>query len=185
MATPKDMDAYAAEASKELAGLEDARIADVAGWWKRWYLKTGHKRLGRLMNAYKSPAHLPAHDSSSNGQHSNPAPDAIIIDDGTEFVFQQKAMDTARFIAVKHSGAVVSIDLNTQHPLHRYISSSAEQEKAAQHDESVLPDAEEGLRILLMAWASYELSEPAGIRRERAEATAIDWGRAARRLLNG
>ena len=44
-----EMDAAAQEAEKELATLDQAAVKTLAAWWQKWYLKAGHKRLGRLM----------------------------------------------------------------------------------------------------------------------------------------
>lgn len=46
----KEMDAEAVRARGELEQNLDAWSArDVAAWWNRWYLKAGHKRLGRTL----------------------------------------------------------------------------------------------------------------------------------------
>ena len=52
--TPEQMDANAHEASKELLVMcESGSIPELADWWRRWYLKAGHKRLARLLMAVK------------------------------------------------------------------------------------------------------------------------------------
>jgi hypothetical protein len=44
------MDAESDKARAELeANLDRWTVRDVAGWWRQWYGKTGHKRLGRIM----------------------------------------------------------------------------------------------------------------------------------------
>jgi len=48
------MDNAAAEAANELVKLDKAALVKVATWWKKWYLKAGHKRLGRLLLRYAS-----------------------------------------------------------------------------------------------------------------------------------
>jgi hypothetical protein len=46
----KGMDEAAEEAGEELQKHFDGWSArDLAGWWMRWYLKAGHKRLGRTL----------------------------------------------------------------------------------------------------------------------------------------
>lgn len=45
----EDMDGAAKEAAKELAKLDPKAMAVVKDWYKKWYLKAGHKRLGRLI----------------------------------------------------------------------------------------------------------------------------------------
>ena len=44
------MNEAAEEARKELvSNLENWAAKDVAVWWKSWYMRAGHKRLGRLL----------------------------------------------------------------------------------------------------------------------------------------
>ncbi len=46
----KGMDDAAKEAQAELLkGFKNWSCADTSHWWRRWYLKAGHKRLGRIM----------------------------------------------------------------------------------------------------------------------------------------
>ncbi|HEV8384447.1 MAG TPA: hypothetical protein VGQ11_06205 [Candidatus Acidoferrales bacterium] len=46
----REMDNAAADAKKELfTHLEEWKVKEVAAWWATWYLKAGHKRLGRLL----------------------------------------------------------------------------------------------------------------------------------------
>lgn len=52
--TAEQMDAFAEEAGKELMVMsESGDIHEVADWWRRWYLKAGHKRLARMLMAIK------------------------------------------------------------------------------------------------------------------------------------
>lgn len=44
-----EMDAAAEEAERDLATLDQAAVEAVAEWWARWFMKAGHKRLGRIM----------------------------------------------------------------------------------------------------------------------------------------
>jgi len=46
----REMDNAAGDAKKELIEhLDDWKARDVAKWWANWYMKAGHKRLGRLL----------------------------------------------------------------------------------------------------------------------------------------
>jgi hypothetical protein len=46
----KLMDADAIRARRELEpNLDSWRARDVVDWWNRWYLRAGHKRLGRAL----------------------------------------------------------------------------------------------------------------------------------------
>jgi hypothetical protein len=44
-----EMDAAAEEAEKDLATLDQVAAKTIAVWWLKWYMKAGHKRLGRIM----------------------------------------------------------------------------------------------------------------------------------------
>lgn len=50
--TPEEMDLAAKAAEAELADLN--MTEPVANWWKRWYPKAGHRRLGRILLKYAS-----------------------------------------------------------------------------------------------------------------------------------
>lgn len=47
----QDMDNAAADAENALIDIDKEAIDAVAEWWKKWYMKTGHKRLGRVLLA--------------------------------------------------------------------------------------------------------------------------------------
>ena len=44
-----EMDTAAEEAEKDLTTLDQAAVETIAAWWAKWYMKAGHKRLGRIM----------------------------------------------------------------------------------------------------------------------------------------
>ncbi|HKM50044.1 MAG: hypothetical protein ABSD41_01890 [Candidatus Bathyarchaeia archaeon] len=44
-----EMDAAAGEAEKDLNTIDQAAVETIAAWWLKWYMKAGHKRLGRIM----------------------------------------------------------------------------------------------------------------------------------------
>ena len=50
--TPEEMDLAAQAAAEELGDGQDYTVADLASWWKKWYLRAGHKRLGRILLKY-------------------------------------------------------------------------------------------------------------------------------------
>ena len=48
----QQMDSAAAEAEAELyKHFPEWKAEDVVTWWSKWYLKAGHKRLGRILVA--------------------------------------------------------------------------------------------------------------------------------------
>jgi hypothetical protein len=46
---PQTMDNAATEAENDLINLPDDIVNPMAEWWGKWYLKAGHKRLGRIL----------------------------------------------------------------------------------------------------------------------------------------
>ena len=47
--TDFDRAAANAEADLDTMEMEDLTALDIAGWFSRWYMTAGHKRLGRIM----------------------------------------------------------------------------------------------------------------------------------------
>ena len=48
----RQMDDAAAQAQQELEqNIENLSARDIISWWSKWYMKTGHKRLGRILVA--------------------------------------------------------------------------------------------------------------------------------------
>ena len=43
------MDKAAEEADKDLQAIPEDHVVSVATWWKKWYMKAGHKRLARIL----------------------------------------------------------------------------------------------------------------------------------------
>ncbi|HDD43691.1 MAG TPA: hypothetical protein ENG63_02360 [Candidatus Desulfofervidus auxilii] len=48
----EEMDKAAENAKEELKNLNEEAVIQVAQWWNKWYLKAGHKRLGRILINY-------------------------------------------------------------------------------------------------------------------------------------
>jgi len=46
---PQAMDSAATDAENDLANLPDEVVLPMADWWYRWFMKAGHKRLGRIL----------------------------------------------------------------------------------------------------------------------------------------
>ena len=47
---PQEMDHAAADAQNDLMiNYSDDVVDKISEWWYTWYMKTGHKRLGRIL----------------------------------------------------------------------------------------------------------------------------------------
>lgn len=57
---PEDLDKAASEARQELDTLEldEATMDKLGEWWRKWYMKAGHKRLARKLLQYTKPISL-------------------------------------------------------------------------------------------------------------------------------
>jgi len=48
----RQMDDAAAQAQTEIEqNIDNLSARDIIIWWSKWYMKTGHKRLGRILVA--------------------------------------------------------------------------------------------------------------------------------------
>lgn len=47
--TIAEMDAAAIDAQNDLVNVDQESLEKISKWWKKWYLKCGHKRLGRIL----------------------------------------------------------------------------------------------------------------------------------------
>ena len=46
----RQMDDAAAQAQTEVEqNIDNLSARDIIRWWSKWYMKTGHKRLGRIL----------------------------------------------------------------------------------------------------------------------------------------
>ncbi len=46
----QQMDEAAVQARLEIEqNIDNLSARDIVNWWSKWYLKTGHKRLGRIL----------------------------------------------------------------------------------------------------------------------------------------
>lgn len=46
------MDMAAADAENDSNTVDDNSMQEVATWWRKWYIKAGHKRLARILLQY-------------------------------------------------------------------------------------------------------------------------------------
>ena len=47
--TLEQMDEMAKQAEQEFKQLDPKAVEIIGNWWFKWYLKAGHKRLGRIL----------------------------------------------------------------------------------------------------------------------------------------
>lgn len=111
---------------------------------------------------------------------------ATTISTGLKYVFAEADLESPAFFSVKQKGGSIIITLNTSHPAYESLVEVLERDDPDDTPQGLLArlkSAEEGLKLLLMAWARYEDEQPDGSRREAAQDVRIDWGRLARQFL--
>lgn len=111
---------------------------------------------------------------------------ARTISDGLKYIFAEADLESPAFFSVRQKGGSIIITLNTSHPAYGSLVEVLEREDPDETIEGLLlrlRSAEDGLKLLLMAWARYEDEQPDGTRRERAQEARVDWGRLARQFL--
>lgn len=111
---------------------------------------------------------------------------ARTISDGLKYVFAEADLETPAFFSVKQKGGSIIITLNTSHPAYDSLVEVLEREVPDESEAGLrtrLKAAEDGLKLLLMAWARYEDEQPDGSRRDAAQEARLDWGRLARQFL--
>ena len=75
---PEEMDVAAEQAMQELRpNLDKWSARDLMVWWKNWYMKAGHKRLGRLLvKLSENKGSLWEEGGSGDGGDSEPTSEA-------------------------------------------------------------------------------------------------------------
>ena len=186
-ASPEDMDRARDEAAAALSQMSQDAVRLVANWWNQWYMKAGHRRLGRLLltkqGALKSTQKQ--HVGNDRGaENSSRGLRARITDLGSHFVLEEAQLDSSAFFAVKEAAAEIRIILNSNHPAHETITSALRGRLEHNDDESVRPSKESEIILkLLIGWAEVERHQPHGSRKIHTQMAREDWGRAVRDLF--
>lgn len=91
------------------------------------------------------------------------------------------------FFSVNPKGGVITIVLNTNHPVYANLVEILALDSEDDSIDSLkerLAKASRGLLLLLESWARYEDEQPPGPRRTIVQDARIDWGRTARDFLD-
>ena len=186
-ASPEEMDKGRDEAAVALARLPQSAVGLVANWWNQWYIKAGHRRLGRLLLTKKGTSNSPKKRQVGDSHvKSNSSGDlrARIVDSGSRYVLAEAHLDSAAFFVVHEVGAEIRIVLNSSHPAYKTIASALQHNSNRKGEEAdVSVEEREVLLKLLLGWAEVERHQPHGSRRTRTQMAREDWGRAVRDLF--
>ena len=186
-ASPEDMDRARDEAAEALARMPQDAVRLVANWWNHWYMKVGHRRLGRLLLTKKSAFRSPQKQHVGNGHVAGGSSSdlrARITDLGAHIVLVEAQLDSSAFFVVDEIAAEIRIILNTNHPAYKTIASALRSSLEQKGDKVDRPTQESEILLkLLIGWAEVERHQPPGSRRIHTQMAREDWGRAVRDLF--
>lgn len=112
---------------------------------------------------------------------------AYTISNGLKYIFADGDLDQPAFFSVRKEGGVLSVILNSNHPvydklvgiLEEDIPENISKEKLTERLEKSL----DGIKRLLSAWARYEDEQIDEISQDRIRQSRSDWGTIARHFL--
>ena len=184
----EDMDKARDEAAEALARMPQDTVRLMANWWHQWYMKAGHKRLGRLLLTKKQ---VPSKSRRKRTGRDNLSGDssgdlrARITDLGSRYVLEEAHLDSSAFFVIDEVGAEIRIVLNSNHPAHKTIVSALRHNLNQRNGQADGPNEERDILLqLLIGWAEVERQQPHGSRRNNTQSAREDWGRAVRDLFN-
>lgn len=110
---------------------------------------------------------------------------AQYIGGNDEYVFRSAKATGPAFFDTSAKSRTIEVILNKDHPLFASVKLLLESVEGITHQEMEqrLLQAQDTLKLLLVAWAKYENSLPDGPRKFKTEESRIEWGRYARLLL--
>ena len=109
-----------------------------------------------------------------------------VVTDGLKYEIFEQNLDGSAFFTVRPKGGAILIGLNTSHPAYDKLVGLLEIGDVPDDPEQLksnLRRSNEGLKLLLEAWARYEDTQTDGLQRDRARNAREDWGRIAMRFF--
>jgi hypothetical protein len=111
----------------------------------------------------------------------------MLIKSNLKYQFLDTNFDGNAFFTVSVVGGKIIIKLNNSHPayfkfvevINDEIDENADKENIIQR----LKSAQQGLKLILMAWARYEDEQPDGVMKNNVKNARQDWGRMAAEFM--
>ncbi|HUY49147.1 MAG TPA: ATP-binding protein [Streptosporangiaceae bacterium] len=110
-----------------------------------------------------------------------------VVDRDRKLIFVQQASDSPAFFNPEFLPGVTEVVFNTNHPAYERLVEVLDPDVL---DETIpglrerIQSASDTLKMLLCAWARYEMEEKAGNRRERVADMRREWGKMAKFFLS-
>ncbi len=149
----------------------------------------GHR--GRSDEDEAKPAEERKADVAGELEHLGHSPEsaealaAETIDKGLKYRVEVASLEGGAFFSVQPRGGVLLVTLNTDHPAYDRLLGARDPQNLPDDPEKLkekLLSAQEGLEMMLFAWARYEDEQPIETRR-LTQNVRHDWGRMAEAFL--
>ncbi len=111
---------------------------------------------------------------------------AETIDRGLKYRMEMAPLEAGAFFSVQSKGGVLLVTLNSEHPAYELLLGAKDPADLPDDVEQLkaqLQAAQEGLEMMLFAWARYEDEQIASETRRQAQNVRHDWGRMAEGFL--
>ena len=175
--SPKQLEQFEGSAINELEALDQLGVQIIGSWWMKWYLKVGHRRLGRnLIRALKSaPKSSKRHTKTSKQMIRND--DAIpkdlprVVGNIEKFVFTAGDLDSKLAFSFSNSYPTVKVILNRNHDLFESLSNQILTELDNSREKRPLIS-------MLAAWWQLERSHEIDSVRQQMQDIRFDLSRA-------
>jgi hypothetical protein len=111
---------------------------------------------------------------------------AKTIDSGLKYRMEAAPLEAGAFFSVQSRGGVILVTLNSEHPAYELLLGAEDPSDLPNEVEQLkakLQSAQEGLEMMLFAWARYEDEQMDSDKRRQAQNVRHDWGRMAEGFL--
>lgn len=183
--TPGEMDSYEPWAAAELPELPVGAVTRMAEWWRTWYPKAGHRRLGRLLLAKhreprsKRPGKTEGEETSLPSRAMESRGTVVVRSEGVlPCTFDSAEIDCSSPFVIQIQGGLLRIVLNRHHPVYSRLRPLVNGAKEKRSSDLALT------ATLLQAWAQFEFQAGQGLSGRRVEEARQEWGRALRQILS-
>ena len=180
--TLQDMEDMSVSANEELDTFTISETSRVSDWWKSWYLKVGHKRLGRaLIKKSKGSTRNISSNSkprikvAQSESTKRGVPDRL-NDSAEKYRILSRPLSDPVLFSFESNYPHIAIILNTNHPMYGSVISQVSREIADHSSESG------PLIALLTGWSYVEAQNQSDMTRFHMQEMRYDLSRS---LANG
>jgi hypothetical protein len=163
-------------------------FSKVRTWYRAWFLKAGHRRLGRILSQSKGEGGIKfSHEKPDSDPTEPPHFDQVSVVDVTcniRYKFQARHIDSPALFTVRPEAGMTLITINRDHPAGETAFDKLSQAtKGEVEEQDSAPGIPSLLLLLFEAWAMLESETPPGPLQEQVKRVREDWGRTIRSLM--